>query len=253
MGDKDEGAESQPASQPGQGTTKSVKISNESSQKKNCSTKLREPQLVTKFGRKATLRFQTVARRLPKYHFDLAIKQKIATELKSMNCWSDDDDFESSKLFKSRSGDESDDSDSDGSYGFEEKVPKHSAASDKRGSQISITTTSKSMKNVGFNGSSASIKENILTFSVKANKSSKSGKHAYLEQQKEKQRIETRERLVKKAIKLILQIRKAEEDALKRRQMEGKLTPEQKLAIQKTAALRVGRIVARGLSLAVET
>lgn len=227
---------------------------------------LAEPQLVTRFGRKATLRFQMVAKKMPKYNFDLSVKQRVATELKNMNCWSDDEDYESTRIDRSKSGEGSDESDSDGSYGFEEKTPKRSKpetlktkhpTSPVGGARTTQqhSPTAKSTKNVGFHG--ASTKSNAPETSPKANKSgmSSKGPQAYLEPQKEKQRAEAKERLIKKVIKLILKMRKEEEDAFKKRQMEGqnKLTPQQKLAIQKIAAMRVNRMVARGLSMAVET
>lgn len=228
--------------------SKAVKISSGASKKHTTVTQPAEPEMVSRFGRKATLRFQILSKRMPKYRLDFPMKQKIATELKNLQCWSDDDDFESMKV-ASTSRDSNEESDSDGSYGFEEKTPKAvPVITTKQPAQVTQST-----KNVGFHG--ASVKENGPDSSPKANKSSKSGKqHAYLEEQKEKQRAETRDRIIKKAVKLLLKMRKEEEEAFKRRQLEGqsKLTPQQKLAIQKIAAMRVNRMIARGLSSAVE-
>jgi hypothetical protein len=210
---------------------------------------------------------------LPKYKLDEKAKQKIAIALKDLNCWSDDDDYEAvNKLRKIE--EDSSDSESDCEQSLESlastkyvpKAPKLQSSllstksrslqpmQSRRNSVFTRTSVISEKRNTDVTSSAGSNKIDQLVkpkYTVIQTKH-QSAKLAYLEQQKEVQRMKAKEIIVKKAVKLIMKLRTEEMTAKQRHSQHHNLSTLERLSIESIATTRVNRIIKQGIGIAID-
>jgi hypothetical protein len=202
------------------------------------------PEEVVKLGRKANRRFTQVLTVLPNVHLDKSMKLKVATELKKMDCWSDDDPDENGTLDTVHDFEHSSDSEDD----------SVAPAAKPNAPEASVKLSGKSTKNAV--GASSKITNGHAAPTGNLKSDGKSGKvavNAYLQEQKELARQKAKETIVKKAVKVYVKLRKDEHDRLHKSHWAttGRLAVE-KAVRDKIIMFRINRIMTTAFNNAVE-
>jgi hypothetical protein len=182
---------------------------------------------------------------LPNVHLDKSMKLKVATELKKMDCWSDDEPDENSL-----------DTIHDFEHSSDSEDESVAPAAKPIAPNASVKLSEKSGKNTV--GASSKIttaaSAAVPAGNMKSDgKSSKVAVNAYLQEQKELARRKAKEAIVKKAVKVYVKLRKDEHDRLHKSHWAttGRLAVE-KTVRDKIITFRINRIMTTAFNNAVE-
>lgn len=198
-----------------------------------------------RLGTKASRKFTMIEQHMPGFRLDVQLKLSIATTLKDLNCWSDEEDSGTEKEKQCYISDDSSNSSDSENRLEDDNVLDDSNHTDNTNSKLAVKDSlSLSLK----------LKKKVALTHPKQLKSSiyskANAKLAMAKKQKDGDRARIRENIKAKAVKLLLQMRKKKE----KEHQSGisaalrEVSSYKSLTIQRIAISRVQKVFARAIA-----